>query len=90
MFTPEEMKKNGAEVIHFATGFMVGYPPCPYIDHFKKFIEEKYKLKVVVGTHTIPKKYIKTHTNLGTWESDEWQEFIEPAMAYEEISLAYS
>ena len=26
---PEEMKKNGAEVIHLATGFLVGYPPCP-------------------------------------------------------------
>ncbi|MCK7511918.1 MAG: CGGC domain-containing protein [Desulfobacterales bacterium] len=30
-YVPEEMKKNGAEVIHLATGFVVGYPPCPYI-----------------------------------------------------------
>ncbi len=89
-YTPEEMKKNGAEVIHFATGFVVGYPPCPYIGHFKKFIEEKYKLKVVVGTHPIPEKYLKTHTHLGTWESDEWQEFIQPTMATEEIRLAYN
>jgi hypothetical protein len=22
------MKKNGAEVIHLATGLVVGYPPC--------------------------------------------------------------
>ncbi len=29
-YAPEEMKKNGAEVIHFATGVVVGYPPCPY------------------------------------------------------------
>ena len=29
-YAPEEMKKNGAEVIHLATGFLVGYPPCPY------------------------------------------------------------
>ena len=89
-YTPEEMKKNGAEVIHFATGFVVGYPPCPYIGHFKKFIEEKYKLKVVVGTHPIPEKYLITHTNLGTWELDEWQEFIQPTMASEEIRLAYN
>ena len=89
-YTPEEMKKNGAEVIHFATGFVVGYPPCPYIGHFKKFIEEKYKLKVVVGTHPIPEKYLKTHTNLGTWESDEWQELIKPTMSSEEIRLAYN
>ena len=52
-YAPEEMKKNGAEVVHFATGFVVGYPPCPYIDHFKKFIEEKYNMKVVIGTQEI-------------------------------------
>ncbi|MGZ5556175.1 MAG: CGGC domain-containing protein, partial [Candidatus Aminicenantales bacterium] len=27
-YVPEEMKKNGAEAIHLATGFVVGYPPC--------------------------------------------------------------
>jgi len=53
-YSPEEMIKNGAEVIHFATGLVVGYPPCPYIAHFKKFIETKYKTKVVIGTHPIP------------------------------------
>ena len=26
---PEEMKKNGAQVIHLATGLVVGYPPQP-------------------------------------------------------------
>lgn len=89
-YAPEEMKKNGAEVVHFATGFVVGYPPCPYIDHFKKFIEAKYKMKVVVGTHPIPEKYLITHTSLGTWESPEWKEFIKPTLASEEIRLAYN
>lgn len=28
-YVPEEMKKNGAEVIHFATGFIVGTHPIP-------------------------------------------------------------
>ena len=60
-YAPEEMKKNGAEVIHFATGMVVGYPPCPYINHFKEFIETNYGLKVVVGTHPIPEKYLITH-----------------------------
>ena len=50
-YAPEEMKKNGAEVVHLATGFVVGYPPCPHLDHFLKFIPEKYGLQVVVGTH---------------------------------------
>jgi predicted metal-binding protein len=26
---PAETIKNGAEVIHLATGMVVGYPPCP-------------------------------------------------------------
>ena len=29
-YAPEEMKKNGAEVVHLATGLVVGYPPCPH------------------------------------------------------------
>lgn len=86
---PEEMKKNGAEIIHFATGFVVGYPPCPYINHFKSFIEEKYDIKVIVGTHPIPQKYYITHTNLGTWQSKEWDKLIEPTISDEETRLAY-
>ena len=52
-YAPEEMINNGANVIHLATGMVVGYPPCPYIDHFRKFITEKYGIKVIVGTHPI-------------------------------------
>jgi len=88
-YAPEEMKKNGAEVIHFATGFVVGYPPCPYIKHFKSFIEEKYGLKVVVGTHPIPQKYYLTHMKLGTWNSEEWHEYIQPTLSDEKTRLAY-
>jgi predicted metal-binding protein len=88
-YAPEEMKKNGAEVIHLATGLVVGYPPCPYIDHFEDFISEKYKMKVVIGTHPIPQKYYNTHTQLGTWESLEWQVLIAPTLADEATRLAY-
>ncbi len=89
-YAPEEMIKNGAEIIHFATGFIVGYPPCPYIDHFKKFITEKYRLKVVIGTHPIPEKYLKTHNELGTWKSKEWQKIIKATLANENIRLSYN
>ena len=88
-YAPEEMRKNGAEVIHFATGFVVGYPPCPYISHFRDFIIEKYDMKVVIGTHPIPEKYLKTHKALGTWNSPDWEEFTQPTLADEEIRLAY-
>jgi predicted metal-binding protein len=89
-YAPEEMKKNGAAVIHLATGFVVGYPPCPHISHFKQFIEEKYQLKVIVGTHPIPEKYRITHSDLGTWDSREWKEWTTPTMADEITRKAYN
>jgi predicted metal-binding protein len=88
-YAPEEMKNNGAEVVHFATGLVVGYPPCPYINHFRHFIKEKYGLKTVIGTHPIPQKYFITHNQLGTWEGKEWQEIIQPTLADEKTRLAY-
>lgn len=88
-YAPEEMIKNGAEAIHLATGFVVGYPPCPYISHFKKFIEDKYNLPVVIGTHPIPQKYLITHGNLKTWNTEEWKEMIQPTLCSEELRLAY-
>ena len=89
-YAPEEMKKNGAEVIHFATGMVVGYPPCPYINYFKNFIETKYDLKVVVGTHPIPQNYLITHSAQNTWNTPEWQEYIKPTLADENTRLAYN
>lgn len=88
-YAPEEMKKNGAEVIHFATGMVVGYPPCPYINHFKIFIELKYDMKVVVGTHPIPEKYYLIHKELGTWDTDEWQKLIQPTLKEKKVRLGY-
>ena len=88
-YAPEEMKKNGVEVIHLATGFVVGYPPCPYITYFINFIKEKYGIKTVVGTHPIPQKYFLTHTSLDTWNSLEWKKLIEPTLSDEKTRLAY-
>jgi predicted metal-binding protein len=89
-YTPEEMIKNGVDVIHLATGMVVGYPPCHRIDHFKRFIQEKYGVNVVVGTHPIPEKYYQTHKKLKTWESKAWKEIIEPTLANEKIRIAYN
>ena len=65
---PEEMKKNGAQVIHLATGFVVGYPPCPYLRQFKELLERKHGLQVVIGTHPIPLKYFTAHEKLSFWD----------------------
>lgn len=73
-YAPAEMKKNGADVVHLATGLLVGYPPCPHIDDFVHFIPEKHGIDVVLGTHPIPRSYYVTHTALGTWSSTAWQE----------------
>ena len=79
-YVPEEMIRNGAEEIHFATGFVVGYPPCPYITQFKEFIEFQYHIPVVVGTHPIPLKYLNTHSNLSSWKAMNMQEICGPLM----------
>lgn len=89
-YVPEEMINNGAEVIHLATGLVVGYPPCPYIKEFKAFIEQRYKIKVVIGTHPIPEKYLINHSSLGTWDADEWKEIIAPTMSDPDLRLAYN
>ena len=68
-YVPAEMIKNGAEVIHFATGMVVGYPPCQYINQFKEFVESHYKIPVVIGTHPIPLKYYDAHNRLSFWNS---------------------
>jgi predicted metal-binding protein len=86
---PEEMKKNGVTHIHFATGFIVGYPPCPYMDYFEHFIKEKYGMKVIFGTHPIPQKYFITHNNLKTWETPLLQKIIQPALADEQTRLNF-
>jgi len=88
-YAPEEMINNGAQVIHLATGLVVGYPPCPYITQFRDFIKTKYGLEVVIGTHPIPQKYYIVHKKLNTWESPQWQELIQPTLADEKTRLAY-
>ncbi len=88
-YAPEEMIKNGATVIYLATGMLVGYPPCPYVSYFKKFIEEKFKIPVAIGTHPIPEKYFKVHTKLGTWDTPEWREMIKSTLSDEKIRLSY-
>ena len=88
-YTGEEMVKNGAQVIHLATGMLVGYPPCPYIETFKAFLENRYSVKVVPGTHPIPKKYLDLHKKLNTWEGSEWQPLLAPTMADEATRAAY-
>ena len=88
-YAPAEMKKNGAEIIHFATGLVVGYPPCPYLFHFREFIKTQYGMEVVTGTHPIPQNYYETHEKLGTWKSADWAEILAPVLTDEETRRAY-
>jgi predicted metal-binding protein len=73
-YVPTEFLKNGCDVVHLATGLVVGYPPCPHIRQFKTFIEKHYGLPVVIGTHPIPLKYLETHNKLTFWEDMHMKE----------------
>jgi predicted metal-binding protein len=88
-YAGDEMVANGAQVVHLATGMVVGYPPCPNIDTFRRFLEERHGVKVVVGTHPIPEKYRRMHERLGTWDNDYWKPLIEPTMGDERTRKAY-
>jgi len=88
-YAPEEMKKNGVTHVHFATGFLVGYPPCPYMDYFEKFIIEKYGMTVVFGTHPIPQKYFIPHDKLNTWETPFMHQVIQATLTDERTRLNY-
>lgn len=88
-YAGEEMIINGADVIHLATGMVVGYPPCRSITTFKDFLEKRYGVKVVVGTHPIPKKYFDMHTQLGTWENSTWKALVAPTMCDEATRARY-
>jgi len=87
---PAEMKKNGAEAIHLATGLVVGYPPCPNIRRFKTFIETISGLPVVIGTHPIPRKYMEAHGKLPFWKEHNMMELAKSLLNESpEIMAAY-
>jgi predicted metal-binding protein len=88
---PEEMKRNGAEVIHLATCLVVGYPPCPSLEQFKLYVETAFGLPVAVGTHPIPQKYMDVHQRLPFWREGNLLEVAKPLMEEAlEIRTAYN
>lgn len=89
-YVPAEMIKNGADAIHLATGLVVGYPPCPNIRRFKEFIETRYGIPVVIGTHPIPMKYLTVHEGLSFWDGWKMRELAGDLMKEDpEIMKAY-
>lgn len=84
------MVKNGAEFIHLATGLVVGYPPCPFIQTFVSFLEKRYPVKVIVGTHPIPPSYLDMHTHLGTFETSPAKEYLPIILSDESTRNKYA
>jgi hypothetical protein len=76
-------------VIHFATGFIVGFPPCPYINYFREFIKEKFDMGVITGIHPIPQQYFDTHSKLGTWESSALRGLITATVTSKTLRQSY-
>ena len=89
-YAGEEMVKNGVTVIHLATGLLVGYPPCSSIDYFVRFMEERYKVSVVIGTHPIPAKYFAIHERLGTWSAPEWKPRLQSCVSDVQTRASYN
>ena len=90
-YVPDEMKRNGAEVLHLATCFVVGYPPCPSIRQFQAYIESAYGLPVVIGSHPIPQKYLDRHETLPFWREQNLFPLIQPLLdEAPEVKLAYN
>lgn len=73
-YLPAEMKKNGVDIIHLATGLVVGYPPCEHIRQFKSYIETAFNIPVRIGTHPIPLKYFEMHQKLPFWKKSKMEE----------------
>ncbi len=71
-YVPEEMIKNKADVIHLATGLVVGLPSLSVISKALSLYESRYHVKVVVGTHPIQYKYATEHKKLPYWMRLKW------------------
>ncbi len=77
-FAPAELKRYGAEEVVLASGFLAGYPPCPYLDDFIHYIENYVGLPVVVGSHPMPTNYINGHRAAGDWERCGAHRYLRP------------
>jgi len=88
-YAGEEMVRNGAHAIHLATGLVVGYPPCPYIETFRSFLEHRFDIPVVIGTHPIPAGYMSMHKSLGTWQAPKWKPIIAATISNAATRSAY-
>ena len=86
-FSPADMKKYGAEVIHLASCFLAGYPACPYIGDFVQYIENYVGLPVIVGSHPMPQNYIDFHEKAGDWEG--YEEYLENVLGDPEGAHKY-
>ncbi|MHA1167104.1 MAG: CGGC domain-containing protein [Candidatus Hodarchaeales archaeon] len=83
------MKKNGAQIIHFATGVLAGYPACKYLDELRKYTEEKTGLPVIIGTHPMPLNYITMHEKLGDWSNAHFKLLEEFQLVDHEETVKY-
>jgi hypothetical protein len=59
------------------------------IGFFRNFIQSRFGVDVVFGTHPIPQKYYLLHRGLHTWDAPFWQEVTRDVMGNEEIRRAY-
>ena len=61
-----------------------------HINTFKDFLEKKYGVKVVIGTHPIPQKYVDMHAQLGSWDDPAWKQRLSASLIDESTRKAYN
>jgi len=63
-------------VIHLASCYLASYPICPYLKDQRDYIEKVVGLPVRIGTHPMPRSYLKTHEIIGDWRKDRAEQWL--------------
>jgi predicted metal-binding protein len=84
-----DLKTAGVEIVFLSTGAVDCFPPCPHVQYLRDLIEKSFGMKMVVGTHPSSTSFWDWHQAAGSWDTEEWQEWIKPTTADKKTRDAY-
>jgi len=90
-------KREGAFSIYKGKGIeIVGYTSCDgcpggNIEYaIRDFIQKRYEIPVICGTHPIPEKYLLMHKKLGGFDDPKWNDLIGLTLTNEKMRISYN